>query len=145
SARAAAPGPPPPPPEPVAAALALQPERISVSASGFFVLPVDVVNRGPAVDVVAVRVRAEPVLELPGSSGSTRVGAADRSGVVAIVRPDCDRLQGGEPFTADVRVLLRTADGATAEPAIEIGSRELRRLLALRCGLPPPSRVPPRR
>lgn len=108
------PPPPPPPAPPVEASLSVLGERIATSQAGVVVVPVETDNRGPAVVVELLAVRAEPVRQASTAHGVGRIRAGSRGGFAVVVQPDCGVLSPpyGPPFAASLTVTLRTAGGA---------------------------------
>lgn len=116
---------PPEPPAPVDAELALVAGELSNSQSGVLVLPVDIVNRGPAVDVAESTVWAEPTRSTPAVSGTSRVEAGGTGRLVVLLQPDC-RLLGPTSSTVvaatlDVRVVADT--GSDAGLVLDLGGQ----------------------
>ena len=109
-----------PPREPVRAEMALEPRAIQLSRSGVLVLPVDVVNAGPAVQVVDRVVAATPVGQASLTTGRTRIDAGGTGRVVALIQPDCAALPA-EALTARLTVRLRTADRAERTLTLDLG------------------------
>jgi hypothetical protein len=128
--------PPPPPPPPLEASLAVVDERVSSTRGGVLVVPVEVDNPGPAVQVRDVVVPAGPVRATPLSTGATAVATGDQARFVVILEPDCRLLGVGSPivFVAAASVTLRAADGRELLAFVDVGrSPEVAQRVARTC------------
>lgn len=109
----------PEPPEPEVVfdvTLVLLAERISITQSGVLVLPVEMTNRGGALQVRRAAAYASPVVDDPVLQAPQEVEAGDVRRFVALVAPDCRVLRGGLSFSASV--LLRVAQGSVARDVV---------------------------
>jgi hypothetical protein len=117
--------PPPPPPPPLDADLRLVEGGIGNSQSGVLVVPVEVVNRGPAVEVARTVVRAEPVQQESTSGGVARVDAGGTGRIVAVIQPHCavvaPRPGIAFPFAATLVVTLRGPQQQEADLRLDLG------------------------
>jgi len=106
------PAPPPPPPPEVDAVLRVVGDRISQTRTGTLVVPVEVVNRGPALRLGRPRAYVDPVRGEATTTGATRVPAGGRARFVVVATPDCALLQPGSLVrpSAAVSVVARAGD-----------------------------------
>jgi hypothetical protein len=115
--------PPPPPPPPLDAELRLLGDDLANSQSGVLVLPVEVVNRGPAVAVTDRVVWAEPVRQEPASEGRRRIESGATGRVVVLVQPDCALLAPGQGFSFAATLVLSLRDdvGQQVDASLDLG------------------------
>ena len=102
-------GPSEPPPT-----LVLLADQLSVTQGGVLVVPVELRNPGPALQVRSAGAYAEPVREDPALQAPERVAAAAQRRFVVLVAPDCRLLQPGSPLRFQASLLLRVARGSAA-------------------------------
>ena len=97
------------------ALLVLQSDALSITQGGVLVVPVELRNPGPAVQVRSASVYAEPVLDdpvLPQAPERVREASARR--FVALLAPDCRLLRPGSPIEFRATVMLRLALGPSS-------------------------------
>lgn len=118
----------PPPSEPpaatvVSAMLVAQPSGLTLSQSGVLVLPFELRNPGPALEVTEARAYAEPVVDDAVVQAPPGVRASGLRRFVALVAPDCRLLRPGSPieFRATVRLRVR-ADRSTEDLVVDMGA-----------------------
>ena len=105
------------------ATLVLQAESLSVTQGGVLVVPVELRNPGPVVQVRSAEVYAEPVLADPAVEAPERVREASARRFVALLAPDCRLLRPGSPIEFRATVMLRLALGPTSrELVVDLGS-----------------------
>lgn len=114
---------PPPPPAPLDAQLRLVGDGLTNSQSGVLVVPVELVNRGPAVVVERTALYAEPVRQQPASNGETRVEEGDVGRFAVFVQPDCAMLvpRRWMRVAATVVVTLRGPERQQLDVRLDLG------------------------
>lgn len=107
--------PPPPVPAPVVdAELLLLGERLSSSQTGILVLPVELQNRGGALQVQRVQPYGFPLRADPEVQAPQDVPAGERRRFVLLIAPDCGLLDAGSNELFEASLLVRVTAGSTA-------------------------------
>ncbi len=106
---------PPPVPLPVVDAdLLLLGERLSSSQTGILVLPVELQNRGAALEVSRVLPYGFPLRADPQVQAPQDVAAGERRRFVMLIAPDCGLLDAGSDELFEASLLVRVTAGPTA-------------------------------
>lgn len=105
-------------PPAVEADLVLQGDALSVTQGGVLVIPVELRNPGPALQVRSADVYAEPVLVDPAVEVPERVREASTRRFVALLAPDCRLLRPGSPIEFRATVMLRLSLGPTSRDLV---------------------------
>lgn len=115
--------PPPARAAPLQAQLRLVDDALSNSQSGVLVLPVELVNRGPAVVVERTQLYAEPVRQEPASNGETRVEQGGVGRIAVLVQPHCAMLVPRQwmQVAATVVVSLRGPEHQQLDVRLDLG------------------------
>lgn len=107
--------PPPPPPAPVVDAdLLLLGDRLTSSQTGVLVLPVELQNRGAALQVSRVMPYGFPLRADPQVQAPQDVPAGERRRFVMLIAPDCGLLDAGSNELFEASLLVRVTAGPTA-------------------------------
>ena len=119
----------PPPPPVLSAMLVPQPGGLTLSQSGVLVLPFELRNPGPALEVTEAQAYAEPVRDDAVVQAPPGVRASGLRRFVALVTPDCRLLRPGSPieFRATVRLRVqvdRSSEDLVVDVAAVPGVRE---------------------
>jgi hypothetical protein len=132
------PAPPPPPPPEVDAVLRVVGDRISQTRTGTLVVPVEVVNTGPALRLDPPRPYVDPALGEATATGATRVPAGGRARFVVVAAPDCRLLQPGSVVQPSAAVSVTARAGErTAELRLDLDEDpDVRAAVAAACRLP---------
>ena len=129
---------PPPPPAPAAfdAELLLLGERLSITQSGILVLPVELRNRGGALQVRRAEAYGSPVRDDPAVQAPAQVAAGERRRFVALVAPDCALLNGGASDLFEASLLVRVGAGSVSRDLVLdlAGNALVRERVAGLCG-----------
>ena len=117
------PAPPPSPAPTVSAMLVPQPAGLTLSQSGVLVLPLELRNAGPLLEVTEARAYAEPVLDDAVVQAPAEVRARGLRRFVALVAPDCRLLRPGSPieFRATVRLRVQV-ERASRDLVLDVGA-----------------------
>lgn len=110
--------PAPPPPASFDAELLLLSERLSVTQSGILVLPVELRNRGGALQVRRADAYGSPVRDDPAVQAPQEVAAGERRRFVALLAPDCTLLRGGQSGLFEASLLVRLASGSVSRDVV---------------------------
>jgi len=109
-------------PPPVAATfdaeLLLLGERLSITQSGILVLPVELRNRGGALQVRRAEAYGSPVRDDPAVQAPQEVAAGERRRFVALIAPDCTLLDGGQSALFEASLLVRLASGSVSRDLV---------------------------
>lgn len=109
---------PPPAPAPFDAELLLLGDRLSITQSGILVLPVELRNRGGALQVRRAEAYGSPVRDDPAVQAPEEVAAGERRRFVALVAPDCALLDGGQGELFEASLLVRLASGSVSRDLV---------------------------
>ena len=112
------PAPPPPAPASLDAELLLLGERLSITQSGILVLPVELRNRGGALQVRRAEAYGSPVRDDPAVQAPKQVAAGERRRFVALVAPDCALLDGGSSELFEASLLVRIGAGSVSRDLV---------------------------
>jgi len=112
--------PPAPAPAPASfdAELLLLGERLSVTQSGILVLPVELRNRGGALQVRRAEAYGSPVRDDPAVQAPQELAAGERRRFVALLAPDCTLLDGGQSELFEASLLVRLASGSVSRDVV---------------------------
>ncbi len=100
------------------AELLLLGERMSITQSGILVLPVELRNRGGALQVRRAEAYGSPVRDDPAVQAPQEVAAGERRRFVALIAPDCTLLDGGQSALFEASLLVRLASGSVSRDLV---------------------------
>ncbi|MCY7365331.1 MAG: hypothetical protein LH469_08515 [Frankiaceae bacterium] len=109
---------PPPAAASFDAELLLLGERLSITQSGILVLPVELRNRGGALQVRRAEAYGSPVRDDPAVQAPQEVAAGERRRFVALIAPDCTLLDGGQSALFEASLLVRLASGSVSRDLV---------------------------